>query len=394
MIVHFMLIERGYHMLDKWFISGVIKNNELFWITEIGGHIMKMDLENHNIKYISYKDKSLEKILPHSAMVCADNGTIYAIVNGGEGLLIICEEESTYKYIRLGLEKKYLNMFAFAQKYNEELIIVPMFDSNLLRINIVTEEIKYETILSHGDNINDNEIIQYFAHCDIITEDIIWIFSYQTSEVIQYKFHTSEKEYYGLPNEIGKPRDVIAYNEKFYILNSIGDVYSWDLKSGKTEKVFVNPIRATEGGFSVLHIAQNKLWVFPSYENAIFVYNMESQEIKCFDQYPEDFAYCAPKEMGKYTYKIQDKSKCYFAMHAGNYILYVDQETGEGKWIDAHWPCEDDKLEYLLKMNEGKFLEPDITLETFIDYIATKGEEEKESKYGTGKKLWEKCKGM
>ena len=381
-------------MLDRWFMTGVIENDKLLWITELGGHIMKMSLSTHNVEYVNIEDEILEGDLSHSSVVYQENGTIYAFINWGKRLLIFNEHSATYKFIYLGLEKYFLNMCASVSKVGNELLVVPMCAPKLLRINISTGEVQFEQILKEEIETNDKEVIQLYAKCEEIEGENIWIFSRLNSDVICYNPNTREKTYYKIPIMLGKPTDITIYEGKFYVLNSVGDVFLWEKDKDWCEKIFDNPKKEISDGFSVVCIVNKKLWIFPSFERDILLYDLENKSMDLYDKYPKDFSYFAPKEMAKYSCKIQDESCYYFAMHSGNYIFSIDKRTGEGKWIDAKWPREETELEYLLKRNRSQFHEQEISIETFLNYITVKATEKKESVFDNGNIIWEKCKGV
>ena len=68
-------------MLDRWFMSGMISDKNLFWITEIGGNIMKMNLSNHNIEFINLGEEDRTEDLSSSSMVYVEDNMIYALLN-------------------------------------------------------------------------------------------------------------------------------------------------------------------------------------------------------------------------------------------------------------------------------------------------------------------------
>ena len=239
---------------------------------------------------------------------------------------------------------------------------------------------------------NNGEMVQFFAKCDVIEGDCIYIFSNQTTDVIKYNKITEHKEYYVYPDCIGQATDVIKYNDEFYVLNLWGEVYKWNFYDGTYNKIALELGDIYDNYFSTIHISNDKLWLFPQKGKNIYIYDLKKSELICYDEYPKDFVYNAPEGMGKYTYKIYDKECCYFSMHAGNYIVTIEQ--GVAQFIEAKWPDEDDELKYLVDKGISQFDETIISLDRFIQYVEDKKENVEENEYGNGKKIWQQCKSL
>jgi hypothetical protein len=362
-------------MLDRWFIEGVKRGDELFWVTEIGGHIMKLNVNNRQAEYVIVD--GIDDDMSSSAFAYEENDILYIIVNHGKKLVMLSKDNKLLKSIDLGFEKKYLNLYAFVGKYGDELIIVPRCDNEIIRVNIMTDAVHTENIITNSEKESDNEIKAVYAKCDIVENGKLYIFPTDTMEMIQYDLKTAEKTYIKLPELMGRPSNVIKYETSFYVLNDEGCVCSWDDKSGRCEKIFDNQ-KGKANDFSLIYAFANRLWIMPGYEDDIYTMDIGKREIECFKSYPEKFAYSAPKTMGKYTARIEDENKCYFTMHAGNYIFYIDKKSGEGKWLETKWPTEKETLSYMLTNGFTVVKENEVTLNTFVEYIEQNNEKGRE----------------
>jgi hypothetical protein len=364
-------------MLDRWFIEGVKRGDEVFWVTEIGGHIMKLNVNSLQTEYVIVD--GIKDDMKSSAFACEDNEILYIIADHGKKLVMLSKDNKLLKSIELGFEEKYLNMYSFVGKYGDELIIVPRCDNEIIRVNIKTDAVYTDNIISNLEKEADKEIKAVYAKCDIVENGKLYIFPIDTMEMIQYDLKTGKKTYRKLPELIGRPLNVIRYETSFYILNDEGCVCSWDDVSEKCEKIFDNPKGETKvNDFSLIYAFANRLWIMPGYEDDIYTMDISKREIECFNSYPEKFDYSAPKTMGKYTARIEDENKCYFTMHAGNYIFYIDKKSGEGKWLETKWPTEKETLTYILTKGVTVVKEKEVTLDTFIKYIEQKNEKGKE----------------
>lgn len=355
-------------MIDNWFMTSVQHEGYLYWITEISGLIMRMNIDTGRAEYVKIDGVGDSKDLSGSAMIYIEGNIIFTVINRGQYLLMIDIERRKGKFIYLGLEKKYLNMCASVKKYEDELIVVPIYAPEIFRINVKTNKINGEIIAS-GKYINDGKLDMYYSKCEIEDDSNLWLFPCKTKKAIKYNIKTGQKKAYIYSEEVGNPLDVKKIGNNFIIVDQQSDIYSVDINNHEYRKIMECPEKGTLNVISLIHIANNRLWLLPGYGKNIYYADINSKKIKCLEKYPDTFSYEAPAEMSKYTYETTYKGKSYFSMHAGNMIFYVDDIQGEEHWVDVKWPKGEELLDYLTSRGKINIQEKEVSLRMYIDYL-------------------------
>lgn len=334
-------------------------------MTEVGGHFIKINLDTCKAQYLTLKE---QMDYSQSAVIYAEEECIYVIVNRGEYLLKYFVNKNKCQYFHIKMMDEALNCFASVMKCGKDLIIVPVYGNGIIRINVETGKV-VKDIIGHGDR-KEREIL--FAKCNIKKENQMWMFFNATKEAIRYDMLTGNKVRYSFPHEIESATDVEFWNNQFYVLDKKGNIYRWNIGQS-AEIILKNPYGEKLKVFSLLHLAGNQIWMMPLFEGAeIISYNMMTEQYKRLECYPKDFQYTAPEVMGKYSQKIRTNQSCYFAMHAGNHIFYIDEKCGEGKWLHVIWPDEKETLSDLLSRKNHVIKEIELDLECFLMATQTK----------------------
>lgn len=372
-------------MLDRWFMTSVNVDNELYWMTELSGHMMKMNIETLRISYVFPKKFPNVSELLRSSFVYSEGEVLYAFLNKGEGLLKYNIKKNACEYIYLGLGDKNLDMCAYVTKYKDELVVIPVYEQSLLRINLVDGMVRCEEI------INSGEANRKFAVCEVRDEHYIFIATYEFFSILRYDLETGEVERLLENRNIKNIVEVIYEKAKLFFLTADGDVYV--IKEQKFEKIYNHSAGILEEGYAGFCVVGNKIWIMPLMAKDIIVYDMETSEKQIFACYPNKFKYNAPEKMGKYPYKTKVENKIFFSMHAGNYIFTIDAENGQGQFLEAEWPDEMQDLEEINYQNAGCCDEAAISLATFICGLRKK-QKVNEGERENGKQIWKIIKGL
>lgn len=365
-------------MQNYWFMSGAVIDNNIYFITEEYGDLIKIDVETYKAQYIYMED---ELTMPLSAVIFADNEYIYAILAKGKYLLKYSVFSGSKERFYLGLESKWLNITASVLKIEKELIIVPILSNSIVHVNTITGEVT-ETVIN-ADEYQKGE--RFFAKCSERYGKNIWLFSNGTKEIIQYNIYTKERLCHAYPKGITKVMDVENWHDSFYILDALGNVFVW--KPDSFMEVILRS-KLQENEVSTFHVADDRIWLMPAFGKEIICYDTKSKKCKIQEYYPKGFLYTASIEMEKYPQKIRTDQRCYFSMHSGNYIFYVDQKTGEGKWADVIWPDDRKIAKYLMRKN----IVPEKRM--LIDLYCTCIENRRKLvgiKKTNGENIWEDC---
>ena len=208
--------------------------------------------------------------------------------------------------------------------------------------------------------------MQYFSlNCRNDGDDITFISPSERKMIIysmvQRKVLYKEK----LPDEMGEVVDFVNYGDGIIGLNFKNKVVYWNRKECKT---LFDKEDEESGKYGVLHLSNGKLWVFPFYANDIYTISLPDMSFEKYEKFPNDYKYTAPEGMGKFFKKITGKNKTYFAMHSGNYLLSVNDLTGNMEVETLSWPDSDSDLDEL--NYQGRVLsERLIPMSTYLKYI-------------------------
>ncbi len=346
--------------MNRWFSSAVVKDDCLYWISEIYGDVMKLNLKNSEISYVDLDYSHININMNGGALTCVNNGIIYGFACGGENLLVIDEKNKAIDTFYLGMGKKQLNSFTYACQKGDELCIVPLNTNELIKIKLRTKDVVSDILFE--DSIEKGQKISKY-YCD----DVLKIISCNNSKKYIFDSKLNKIDEIKIPNEIGTVIACQEYCGEMYFLNAQNEIYSWKRENDKILKIVALP-KTCEKEFTLILIVNNMIWVFPSYGKDIYKYELSNNKLEKYNDYPEGYKYTGPKEWGKFTRYCYYEKKYYFAMHTANYILYVDEITGECRWLDAKWPTDEETIRQLVK-KRTLFVEKDVSLESFLEYI-------------------------
>lgn len=347
-------------MIDRWFISAVADNRYLYWITEIGSHFMRMNLEDGKAEYMYPAVSGV--IDACSAALCIYEGNVFYVINRGEKLAIYNLRENKIKLIHMGLERLYLNMYCYAGVQKDNLIIIPTHGNCTVYVNINTELVQTYSI---AESIKSNSIMQYFSLNANVVDGNVNLVSVTTNQYIAYSIR--EKKIIvkkNLPKKSGKVINYIPFNNGIIMINSDNRIMFWDFTNCR----ILCDLNEKEGKYMALHESNGIVWIMPTYGKDIYQYTIDTGKLKRFQNYPEEYKYTAPENMGKYWRECTERKKSYFAMHSGTMIFCIDNDKSRGEFIEVKWPEVRQDIEEL-KYKKETLSERDITLKQYIQNI-------------------------
>lgn len=350
-------------MLDMWFMAAAVQDNNMYWISELGGFFTRMNLDTYQAEYIPIPGVEAK----NSSVIYAACGKIYAILNGGQGILIYDIDKKTYTVIPLNMQEYMLNMYSSVKRYKDELIIVPAFSERIIRLDIISEKIHIDDTLEDSDS---GEIKRYHTLTDYCEDNAIWIYLSTKDRLVKYNLDTGKCDEYILPYSVGNIVHVICREDKAYLLTMDGRLYEWNISSGELKNLL--EIKDKDISLGRMNYINDKIWLFPHKSDDIYVYDRKEEKLLRYKDYPEDFSYTAPEEMGRYSYSTEDDRYIYMAVHSANYMLAINKENGAGKWIGVNVPSEAQTIDFLMQNKTTFFSEDMVSLETYLDYIMSR----------------------
>lgn len=350
--------------MERWFISSVGNDEYMYWITEIGCHIMRMNVNTNTVEYLQpYMETSIER-LGGSATLSMNGNMIYFVIRSGEFLVSYNITTNHAKVIRIDCATMSINMYCFSKVLGDELVVVPIYYPKIIYINVNTGKVSEVDILEGG--YTEGKLVQFFSlTCEKNNDNIMFVSSKEyeliTYSLLQKKILYKEK----IPDEMGNIVDFVIYGDGIIGLNSKNKVIYWNHKECR---VLFQTENEETGRYGALHLSNGKLWVFPFYANDIYTISLPDMSFEKYEKFPNDYKYTAPEGMGKFFKKITGKNKTYFAMHSGNYLLSVNDLTGNMEVEMLSWPDSDSDLNEL--NYQGRVLsERLIPMSTYLKYI-------------------------
>lgn len=320
--------------MDRWFMTATSLDDSMFWMTEINGHFMKMDLKTNHVEYLRPMcDVKLDFF--RASALCVINRVVYFLANRGEFLIKLFIDKNCCDVIPINCEIMQLDIYANIFIDHEELLIFPIFNENYVRIDLKTNRVTKENMrnfLGTNRNIDMQETERILAKNDQYFFDKAYILFSNSRELFVLNRGKTARLITILPDCVGNPVEFEIYENCLYILNSQNAIYKYG--NGICEKI----CNMTGNEYGCVHVTNDILWVFPAYAEDIYKVSLINGKAEKFTNFPKDYQYTAPNNMGKFSYKCRIGGKTYLAMHAGNYIFSIDDATGEGNVEQIIWP--------------------------------------------------------
>lgn len=198
--------------------------------------------------------------------------------------------------------------------------------------------------------------------CSAIRDHLVYLVS--GSEVLCYdlrkKCYTKE---YDFVEEI---LWLNTYGNHFYVISKTNRVYECDLEFRVKMEVWRDD-KAARVSYGRIVSTKHKLFLIPAYEMDICIIDKEKLEISKANA-PSDLKYDETRGWGKYTGFCEDERCIWFANRVSNYLMYIDREMEEVKWIQMRGLSVKERAAYLHREYREKkvYAEHKISLEEFI----------------------------
>lgn len=322
------------------FSNCTIIQDRLFLVGIFGGLPANMDLSNGKIVYYDtvkgfvYREKSTVVDYLDSFQ-----DKVYAL-DSGEGNLVIWNLNNlTCQYIPLGCSQQpWINFSAF-ERYQSDYYIFPKYENKLIIFHTNSNE-----ITEISGYLNSVETIQ----CACRVKDNVFLLPEDSDVIYCYELPTGKKKIFDLKRTVRNCVHAVFYEQYIYILNKYGAVYRWNLKKAEMEKIISSEAVPDEkGSMGRIICAGNKLILLPAYGKDIKIWDLLTEEMEVYHDYPDD--YDDQTDWWKYYGYCKDKLYYYFAISAGNYLLKIEKRTGRLVWIKPNIDSLGGKTIELLK---------------------------------------------
>lgn len=342
--------------------------NDIFFFTRYYSMLMKLNLTDYKMEYV--KD-SKGRFLPFKD--CADGiiiagHIVYQLNNGGKSVLKFDMNAGTYRELNIDCGCKPWGNYAAYADYLDKLYIFPRYRKDVIVIDKNTDEVKYDD--SVKDKLKESkgydEEMYWSQGCR--KGDSVWLISNDGKIAISYSLIENKISIYNLPIDIQKCSHFVVYDDLFYILDYMGNVYTWDTSE---EKLLFSIPDVNYGECGRLVLTDKNIYVLPSIGNDILIYDKKNGTVREYTGYPDDFEYSIIEDWSKYYGYCEDEKNYYYAMRLSNYIPVIDKTEGQIQWIKPIFP--DFKESYAIYGNAGDKLydEKMFSLDEYLDAIVS-----------------------
>lgn len=366
---------------DCLFFSCAKVNEKFYSFTNYLGIPIMGDLYSEKIDLLD----SLKEYDPTFVVdnMLSDEKDIFALELNGKRLMRYNLKEEKCHYFNISCnEKKWGNYAAFG-KIDNYFYIFPTYTNGIVKIDLCTGRIQkekglYSEIGNSSGLIEENPNYEYFS-CGGRVGNEMWLFRRQDSLLVIYDMCSDKWVKYRLPMVINDCIHAIWCDNKMYILSSEGRIYCRNLEGMMEEIADCSGGSLKSNNFSRIVVTDENIIILPFLENNIFIMNLNTKQIKEYDKYPIKFKYCGLKSWSKYYGYIEDNKKYYFATCSSNYMLVVDKQDGEMKWIKFQLPDYEDIMKSYIKYNKKQIYEKECSINEFL-YFIKENSESKERK--------------
>lgn len=377
---------------------------KLYYVTHEEHAIKKLDLETGQAEYMDnlygyhpMEWAGVDRLFFHGEK-------LYLLEQNGKRMLQYSLQENTGKCFELG---NCLNIrgnnWAASIVYRDTVFIVSSFANELVKVNLISNEIEKEQLELETDYILEREKVHYINHgkeveilhrlyscsCKVGTD--MWLFTERRQIVLKYDLLTGKTIKYFLPEIIKGCVHAVWKNGIFYILSLEGNVYSWDFWNNETRILYDSEGKCPYPFFAEFVITDKKIWMIPCWAEDIYIVDLESGEKSIYSTYPEDFLYSEDPYRSHYYGYCEDEENYYFAMHSANYMLVIEKKSNNGKWMQPIEPGLQETVNYYRKYPLERYDERDFGLEFFL-MLSKKNIMDRKGKKQAGKSVWKFCK--
>ena len=340
--------------------------NDIFFFTRHYNMLMKLNLTDYKMEYV--KD-SKGRFMPFKD--CADGiiiagHVVYQLNNSGKSVLKFDINEGTYRELNIDCDCKPWGNYAAYADYLDKLYIFPRYQKEVIVIDKNTDEVKYDD--SVKDKLKESkdydEEMYWSQGCR--KGDSVWLISNDGKIAISYSLIENKISIYNLPIDIQKCSHFVVYDDLFYILDCMGNVYTWDTSE---EKLLFSVSDAKYGEYGRLALTNRNIYVLPSIGEDIYIYDRENEKTRKYTDYPENFMYSKMNGWSKYYGYCEDNRNYYFSMRLSNYIPIIDKINGTMNWVSPQLPDMEETLGITVQNSILFFSEEMWNLEEYINIV-------------------------
>ena len=352
-----------------WHNSAIILDDFMYWITEIEGDFIRLNLKTKKAKYMIPSNVVELPDMRSGNILFAEDYVLYGVSQGGKYLYAYDVKSNYCRIVRADLEDLFLHSVSTVKFINGSIYVVPSMGRTVVKIHIPTLKIElidnpYKNDVEAGDTNLRNGL--YFS--DYVGSKVIYP---SNEDRCFYEFNTLNKSYRIIeyPEQLGIIIMARRYGDSTYVINSDKELYRWN----EEELVLLCKLKQVKSNY-IFSKMNNKIWFFPGLDSDIFVFDINTLKCERFSSYPVNFKYDNPyvSQWGKYGLPVLNNEKEYIAMHCGNDIFVLDK-NGDGKFLGIILPPAKEQIAIALKKNTIIKESLSLGVNSFLEYVLDEG---------------------
>ena len=378
-------------------LAGVLVEDTLYSYTLTGNLPLTVNLKTGRINLLNSVEEYDISFTADSMWSVRDGDYIFVPELNGKRLMNYNLKEKKCHYYEMRCDGKQWDNCAAITKYKNKIYIFPKYKEGVIKIDLrsgKTEKDKeiYSEIYSCGMGGKCKKEDKYFE-CGYQDGDIIWLFQESGNFVIAYDLRNDSWKKYEFSMEINHCIHVVMYNDVMYILSSEGRIFSWDAPGGAIEKIFdCSDEGENKDVYSRIAVTDKNIFLLPAFGQDILKINIEKHKAEKYSSYPEEFCYYMPEIRSKYFGYCENDRFYYFLMRSANYILRIDKQNGEEKWIKPQIPLASEYMKVYMSYSKGTFAEGRWGREEMKHILESHFAKNCKKDVTEGERIWEQTK--
>lgn len=339
------------NMINVNFFSCVINDNKL-WFISTSGMIMNMDTRNYQVDIIvpqNINEFCIERVIDQMIFF---KGNLYFAEADGSYLYEYNIQNNLCKFYMIP-PTEIIEGGCFSGIYLHESKVY-LFTRSSAKIHVFNTDTKLFESLDNPRkcfvkaSIQRTENIFFMGNNEVLSYNL-------KSNLWEELFHYEKEKIFAID----------SYGGKIYLLTTEGKVITWSIKD-KKEEIICDTMQQSKALGRIAN-TKTKLFLLPSLGHTVLFIDKGDGRLYS-EKTPTDLHY---KEVGwtKYYGCCEDEKYIWYSNPVGNYMLYIDKELENIKWLKMQClQTNKAKIYYKNKVEKnGIFYEIEMSLRNFIE---------------------------
>ena len=338
--------------MKNWLFSeGFLIGDDIFFFPDFGRYLGKYSIADNRMSF-PWEVGNLIKLSGDFDRYVVVGNKVCSLAVNGENIIIINTETWNTQKIQITSNVNAWGNYAEAAAYEDKLFV---FCRGMRKV------IVYDV----SSNAVCEEELPLIVDKGVTIEGTTWLLSGDHTSLIKFNLSCLESDIIHIPNRIDSVSYITAKGNDLYMLSSNGDIWYFDMQNSKEECIFKVSEDRSVGR---LVVTDNSFIELPSLGSEIYIIDKNSNNCKAYKSYPADFQYIGDKGWSKYKGIIRYRNSYIIAPRSSNYLLFIDEKSGNISWKKAVLPEPVDIMTHYLNY-DGFVSEDMVGVNDFIKFV-------------------------